>query len=165
MFDLRNLNIDMKADILDMLFKEDSRFEGALHSYTFVTQMVAKIFYRCGVDDKYKKINCIKAVRCCLSIGLRESKEYVERFQDQMPTKIDLVTLVKELNDYLDDGNNFVDKATVQTHLNNYTDYRSSIDIVRLQEAIVEDIIDNARIEAASDSIIDFTEVNPFGEP
>ena len=28
-----------------------------------------------------------------------------------------------------------------------------------------EDIFDNARIEAASDSIIDFTEVNPFGEP
>jgi hypothetical protein len=28
-----------------------------------------------------------------------------------------------------------------------------------------EDIIDNARIEGESDSIIDFTEVNPFGEP
>jgi hypothetical protein len=28
-----------------------------------------------------------------------------------------------------------------------------------------EDIFDNARIEAASDSIIDFTEINPFGEP
>jgi hypothetical protein len=28
-----------------------------------------------------------------------------------------------------------------------------------------EDIIDNSRIESESDSIIDFTEVNPFGEP
>jgi len=28
-----------------------------------------------------------------------------------------------------------------------------------------EDIFDNARIEAASDGIIDFTEINPFGEP
>ena len=28
-----------------------------------------------------------------------------------------------------------------------------------------EDIVDNNRIEAESDSIIDFTEVNPFGEP
>ena len=28
-----------------------------------------------------------------------------------------------------------------------------------------EDIFDNARIEAASDGIIDFTEHNPFGEP
>jgi hypothetical protein len=28
-----------------------------------------------------------------------------------------------------------------------------------------EDIFDNARIEAASDNIIDFTEINPFGEP
>ena len=28
-----------------------------------------------------------------------------------------------------------------------------------------EDIIDNTRIESESDSIIDFTEVNPFGEP
>jgi len=33
------------------------------------------------------------------------------------------------------------------------------------QNTAFEDIIDNARIEAASDSIIDFTEVNPFGEP
>lgn len=33
------------------------------------------------------------------------------------------------------------------------------------QNNAFEDIIDNARIEAASDSIIDFTEVNPFGEP
>lgn len=33
------------------------------------------------------------------------------------------------------------------------------------QNNAYEDIIDNARIEAASDSIIDFTEVNPFGEP
>ena len=30
---------------------------------------------------------------------------------------------------------------------------------------VFEDIFDNARIEAASDSIIDFTEHNPFGEP
>jgi hypothetical protein len=34
-----------------------------------------------------------------------------------------------------------------------------------LQNTPFEDIIDNARIEAASDGIIDFTEVNPFGEP
>ena len=33
------------------------------------------------------------------------------------------------------------------------------------QDNAFEDIIDNARIEAASDGIIDFTEVNPFGEP
>jgi hypothetical protein len=34
-----------------------------------------------------------------------------------------------------------------------------------VQNTAFEDIIDNARIEAASDGIIDFTEVNPFGEP
>jgi len=34
-----------------------------------------------------------------------------------------------------------------------------------LQNTPFEDIIDNARVEAASDGIIDFTEVNPFGEP
>jgi hypothetical protein len=34
-----------------------------------------------------------------------------------------------------------------------------------IQNTPFEDIIDNARIEAASDGIIDFTEVNPFGEP
>jgi hypothetical protein len=28
-----------------------------------------------------------------------------------------------------------------------------------------EDIIDNARIEAEADGIIDFSEINPFGEP
>jgi hypothetical protein len=32
-------------------------------------------------------------------------------------------------------------------------------------ESPFEDIIDNSRIESESDSIIDFTEVNPFGEP
>ena len=30
---------------------------------------------------------------------------------------------------------------------------------------VFEDIFDNARIEASSDGIIDFTETNPFGEP
>ena len=34
-----------------------------------------------------------------------------------------------------------------------------------VQNTAFEDIIDNARIEAAGDGIIDFTEVNPFGEP
>ena len=34
-----------------------------------------------------------------------------------------------------------------------------------IQNTAFEDIIDNARIEASSDGIIDFTEVNPFGEP
>jgi hypothetical protein len=33
------------------------------------------------------------------------------------------------------------------------------------QNNAFEDIIDNARIEAASDEIIDFSETNPFGEP
>jgi len=33
------------------------------------------------------------------------------------------------------------------------------------QNNAYEDIIDNARIEAASDNIIDFSETNPFGEP
>jgi hypothetical protein len=34
-----------------------------------------------------------------------------------------------------------------------------------LQNNAFEDIVDNARIEAAADGIIDFTEINPFGEP
>ena len=33
------------------------------------------------------------------------------------------------------------------------------------QNNVFEDIIDNARIQAGSDGIIDFTEINPFGEP
>jgi hypothetical protein len=33
------------------------------------------------------------------------------------------------------------------------------------QNNAFDDIIDNARIEAASDGIIDFSETNPFGEP
>ena len=28
-----------------------------------------------------------------------------------------------------------------------------------------EDIVDNTRIESEADNIIDFTEINPFGEP
>jgi hypothetical protein len=41
----------------------------------------------------------------------------------------------------------------------------TSISDAVTQNTAYEDIIDNARIEAASDNIIDFTEVNPFGEP
>lgn len=41
----------------------------------------------------------------------------------------------------------------------------SIVSDVSTQNNAFEDIIDNARIEAASDSIIDFTEQNPFGEP
>jgi hypothetical protein len=39
------------------------------------------------------------------------------------------------------------------------------IDDTAFDNNAFEDIIDNSRIESESDSIIDFTEVNPFGEP
>ena len=40
-----------------------------------------------------------------------------------------------------------------------------SLDETSLDNNAFEDIIDNTRIESESDNIIDFTEINPFGEP
>jgi hypothetical protein len=39
------------------------------------------------------------------------------------------------------------------------------VDDTAYMNTAFEDIQDNARIESESDSIIDFSEVNPFGEP
>jgi hypothetical protein len=40
-----------------------------------------------------------------------------------------------------------------------------TVDDTTYMNTAFEDIQDNARIEGESDSIIDFSEVNPFGEP
>ena len=40
-----------------------------------------------------------------------------------------------------------------------------TLDETALDNNAFEDIIDNTRIESESDNIIDFTEINPFGEP
>lgn len=40
-----------------------------------------------------------------------------------------------------------------------------TLDQTAFDNAPFEDIIDNTRIESESDNIIDFTEINPFGEP
>lgn len=40
-----------------------------------------------------------------------------------------------------------------------------TIDTGAFDDTVFEDINDNSRIESESDSIIDFTEINPFGEP
>lgn len=40
-----------------------------------------------------------------------------------------------------------------------------TIDDYALDNTVTEDIFDNTRIESESDNIIDFTEINPFGEP
>ena len=41
----------------------------------------------------------------------------------------------------------------------------STADDLANMDNVFEDIQDNNRIESESDSIIDFTEINPFGEP
>jgi hypothetical protein len=40
-----------------------------------------------------------------------------------------------------------------------------TIDDTAFDNNVFEDIVDNTRIESESDNIIDFTEINPFGEP
>ena len=40
-----------------------------------------------------------------------------------------------------------------------------TLDETALDNNAFEDIIDNTRIEGEARSIIDFTEINPFGEP
>jgi hypothetical protein len=60
---------------------------------------------------------------------------------------------------------NFVSTLPVKGNTSNANWSITLVSDAATQNNAFEDIIDNARIEAASDNIIDFTEVNPFGEP
>jgi len=59
----------------------------------------------------------------------------------------------------------FTSNVTIKGNTSNATWTISLVSDAATQNNAFDDIIDNARIEAASDSIIDFTEQNPFGEP
>jgi hypothetical protein len=60
---------------------------------------------------------------------------------------------------------NFVSTVPVKGSISNANWSITLISDAATQNNAYEDIIDNARIEAASDNIIDFSETNPFGEP
>lgn len=60
---------------------------------------------------------------------------------------------------------NFTSNVAIKGNTSNANWTISLVSDAFTQNNAFEDIIDNARIEAASDSIIDFTETNPFGEP
>ena len=60
---------------------------------------------------------------------------------------------------------NFVSSANVVGNTSSAQWIISVISDAATTNNVFEDIFDNARIEASSDGIIDFTEVNPFGEP
>lgn len=60
---------------------------------------------------------------------------------------------------------NFTSNVAIKGNTSNANWTISLVSDAFTQNNAFEDIIDNARIEAASDSIIDFTEQNPFGEP
>jgi hypothetical protein len=59
----------------------------------------------------------------------------------------------------------FVSTSPVKGNTSNANWSITLISDAATQNNAFEDIIDNARIEAASDGIIDFSETNPFGEP
>lgn len=59
----------------------------------------------------------------------------------------------------------FVSTTTVKGDTSNANWSITLVSDASTQNNAFEDIIDNARIEAASDGIIDFSETNPFGEP
>ena len=59
----------------------------------------------------------------------------------------------------------FVSTTTVKGDTSNANWSITLVSDAATQNNAFEDIIDNARIEAASDGIIDFSETNPFGEP
>jgi hypothetical protein len=59
----------------------------------------------------------------------------------------------------------FVSTTNVKGNTSNASWGITLVSDAATQNNAFEDIIDNARIEAASDGIIDFSETNPFGEP
>jgi hypothetical protein len=59
----------------------------------------------------------------------------------------------------------FVSTSAVKGNTSNANWGITLVSDAATQNNAFEDIIDNARIEAASDGIIDFSETNPFGEP
>ena len=59
----------------------------------------------------------------------------------------------------------FVSTTNVKGNTSNASWGITLVSDAATQNNAYEDIIDNARIEAASDGIIDFSETNPFGEP
>jgi hypothetical protein len=59
----------------------------------------------------------------------------------------------------------FVDTSAVKGNTSGANWSITLVSDTETQNNAFEDIIDNARIEAASDGIIDFSETNPFGEP
>ena len=55
--------------------------------------------------------------------------------------------------------------GTVKGNTSNAIWTISTSDDLSVMDNVFEDIQDNNRIESESDNIIDFTEINPFGEP
>ena len=55
--------------------------------------------------------------------------------------------------------------GTIKGNTSNATWTTTSISDTATMDTAFEDVIDNNRIESESDSILDFTETNPFGEP
>ena len=78
------LSDKIKLVMFELLCHSNFSLNEALGDYDFVSNLVSRIFESDGADSPDKKINAIKAVRSCTGLGLRESKQLVERSERKM---------------------------------------------------------------------------------
>lgn len=79
-----NLSDKTKLVLFELLCRSNFSLNEAFGDYDFTRNLVDRIFQDDGADSPDKKINAIKAVRSCTGLGLRESKQLVERSERKM---------------------------------------------------------------------------------
>ena len=85
-----------------------------------------------------RKINCIKAVRRCMTMTLKESKDLVERFESRMVSRQRLTNTVQQFA--WDDVEHI--PLPVMQKLVQESSTLNGIDIDALKQAVIEELID-----------------------
>ena len=130
----RNLTSECLSMVLNSLLSGGFLSEGGYR--TLFINLVNKTFEECSVGS-LKKINCIKAVRNCTGLGLKEAKDFTERYEKRMVSRDALVTRLERFTKYGD----AIDPSLLNEWANESSQYHS-VDVDELKQSVIEFCVD-----------------------
>ena len=147
MFDFSRLPDDLKVWLFNELAVGDYTIEDYFNSFCMMPFFVDHVFKRDGAaPDRF--INCIKAVRTCLGLGLKESKDLVEQYRTSSEPRVNMLKLAEILRDRLAIGEfrgqpEWLNVTEVYDLVSAATLDERRVDIAALKDAVVDLIVNN----------------------
>ena len=135
------LSDDLKVFVFNQMMESHQTLDAFFSSTHSVALFVDFIFDRNGaLPDRF--INCIKAVRCCTGLGIKEGKQLVDQCKETTKPRVDVQSLIDALVEFRDLDRHWIEVFEANDQVAGATRSESRVNTHKLKCLVIDLIVD-----------------------